>query len=416
LFIIQKVKISWRRVERRMVKLTKSGQAPGEHAAGRGAANGGPGRGNDARPPPSTIGAMHSSRAPPTPTTPGGSKLPKFMQTRRDRARSDADATAASASPSASSSRLSAPIPIPETPRRAPADDFDDDGDDEPPVVIDPALLSPSAPTPRARARAERVQPSLSAYGSPGKIAELPTRLSGWFSHAFGGSATDLSLPALLQQHASSSVPTSSVSSPASSRARAAPNALLVAAKHGKGHLDKAMRYLLDSDATPDNATEPIWLLGVLHSAAPPPPPPTPDTPDGRRSRSKLRGGSADSLALPSALAHAASVAMTPKHPGAHWPRAFYADFSSRVWCTYRSQFQPIRDSTLSALEAEIGGAAQPGTSPTRRTWWGAEKGWTSDAGWGCMLRTGQSLLANALLHLHLGRGERPVNPLAGSS
>ncbi|KAG1865618.1 hypothetical protein C8R48DRAFT_568781, partial [Suillus tomentosus] len=41
------------------------------------------------------------------------------------------------------------------------------------------------------------------------------------------------------------------------------------------------------------------------------------------------------------------------------------------------------------------------------------EKGWTSDAGWGRMLRTGQSLLANSLLHLHLGREcRRPQNPV----
>jgi hypothetical protein len=40
-------------------------------------------------------------------------------------------------------------------------------------------------------------------------------------------------------------------------------NPLLAAAKHGKGQLDKAMRYLLDSGSTPDKCTELIWLLGL---------------------------------------------------------------------------------------------------------------------------------------------------------
>lgn len=50
-------------------------------------------------------------------------------------------------------------------------------------------------------------------------------------------------------------------------------------------------------------------------------------------------------------------------------------DITSRLWFTYRKGFVPIGDS-----------------------------GHTSDKGWGCMLRCGQMVIAQALLFLHLGR------------
>ena len=54
----------------------------------------------------------------------------------------------------------------------------------------------------------------------------------------------------------------------------------------------------------------------------------------------------------------------------------FLNSFSSLYWFTYRNRFPTLCNSTL-----------------------------TTDMGWGCMIRTGQMMLANAILKLVLSSG-----------
>lgn len=286
------------------------------------------------------------------------------------------------------------------------------DTGEETPVIVEPVNI------PRTRTRSDRplsdnyagVPSSYYSSSSNARLTDLPSRLSGWFSHTFSASSTDLSLPHLLsQQHLSSSSP------------KGKGSALLTAAKHGQGHLTKAMRYLLDSDAIPDKCVDSIWLLGVEHPGYEQSPTLTPaaigrrSSIDSRRSPNSLRSSvsSSPTTSMPGgelSLSQSQPPSSGPsKDPGRHWPPVFYADFTSRIWLTYRSQFLPIRDITLEELNmSALDSVSALSASPQPKKWnWplGGEKCWSSDAGWGCMLRTGQSLLANALVHVHLGRG-----------
>lgn len=124
------------------------------------------------------------------------------------------------------------------------------------------------------------------------------------------------------------------------------------------------------------------------------------------------------------------------------YPPPFYHAFASVIGLTYRSDFPPIpcapdrlRGTGLSAAGTRMGGMLASlslsigrggkktksnhgdSRSPSPNMMRGDRtdedetgdvcvvKGLTTDAGWGCMLRTGQSLLANAILVAHLGRG-----------
>ncbi len=95
----------------------------------------------------------------------------------------------------------------------------------------------------------------------------------------------------------------------------------------------------------------------------------------------------------------------SPLDDGGAWPGPFLDDFEAKIWLTYRSNFPPIPKSPDSKAGASMS------FSVRLKNHLGSQVGFTSDSGWGCMIRSGQSLLANALLILRLGRGMRTPSP-----
>lgn len=93
---------------------------------------------------------------------------------------------------------------------------------------------------------------------------------------------------------------------------------------------------------------------------------------------------------------------VAPKHAEGdverRWPPEFLDDCESRLWFTYRSNFPAIKKSSEASMTLSV-----------RLRSLGDQAGFTSDTGWGCMIRSGQSLLANALVVLRLGRGMLPI-------
>ena len=88
------------------------------------------------------------------------------------------------------------------------------------------------------------------------------------------------------------------------------------------------------------------------------------------------------------------------------WPPAFLDDFESRIWMTYRSEFEPIAKSHDPKATAALS------FSMRLKSQLSDQNGFSSDSGWGCMIRSGQSLLANAMVYQRLGRGMTSPMPM----
>ncbi|KAF7549213.1 hypothetical protein G7Z17_g6556 [Cylindrodendrum hubeiense] len=115
----------------------------------------------------------------------------------------------------------------------------------------------------------------------------------------------------------------------------------------------------------------------------PPPPPPAnaPETP-------------------PESISSSFSSSLAYDDPAADgsWPPAFLADFESKFWMTYRSEFEPIPRSTNPQATSALS------FSMRLKSQLGDQGDFSSDSGWGCMIRSGQSLLANSMAMINLGR------------
>ena len=87
------------------------------------------------------------------------------------------------------------------------------------------------------------------------------------------------------------------------------------------------------------------------------------------------------------------------KEDNGGWPSDFLDDFESRLWFTYRSNFPPIKKSLNAVTSPAFS------LSVRLRNQISDQGGFTTDTGWGCMIRSGQCLLGNALGILRYGRG-----------
>lgn len=151
----------------------------------------------------------------------------------------------------------------------------------------------------------------------------------------------------------------------------------------------RVIQYLWDSEPQHTDFDNDIVCLGQVYS-------PVVKSPDST-SNNSIKSNS-DGTISPNADAHI-SPANLSGAAAVKWPSDFLNDVESRIWMTYRTNFPLIPRAKEGPSPVSIGGLLRGSGLDIN--------GFTSDVGWGCMIRTGQSLLANALSAVRLGRNWR---------
>jgi cysteine protease ATG4 len=177
------------------------------------------------------------------------------------------------------------------------------------------------------------------------------------------------------------------------------------------GKYKRIVQYFWDPEPTNDaTSRSPIWCLGqeyeVPEKAAPSGLPPNTPPEDGNPIPTEMQVAAQVATPPDSTMSAASSVdsAVAYDESGSGgeeggWPAAFLDDFEAKIWLTYRSNFPAI------AKSQDPKAFSSMSLSVRLRSQLVDQGGFTSDTGWGCMIRSGQSLLANSLLMLRMGRG-----------
>ncbi|KAL9058388.1 MAG: hypothetical protein Q9206_001952 [Seirophora lacunosa] len=182
-----------------------------------------------------------------------------------------------------------------------------------------------------------------------------------------------------------------------------------MSAKDFGGGYRRIAQYFWDPEPKNDDPSKPpIWCLGKCYVPASAASSSTSDTDNQVSWESKLPGTRPENSADVPDSQQAGRVKADEKLPSRPhetqeddkgWPTEFLDDFESRIWLTYRSGFPAIQ-------RLEQSNATSSMTFAFRlRSQLVNQGGFSSDTGWGCMIRSGQSLFANALVTLRWRRG-----------